>query len=261
MNAAQEHPFAGRRAVVTGAGRGIGFAITRALATQGATVFAASRSATAELTALAADTDTTFVPLDLSDADAGTRLAETTGAVDILINNVGLATARPGGFLSITDEQWMTSLTLNFLAAMRTTRAFVPGMLDRPGACIVNVASVNAELPDPAVMDYSAAKAALASFSMSLSKELGGKVRVTWVNPGPVATDLWLGTGGIAETFSGAGAGKPEEVADAAVAGTATKRFSRPEEVADLVAFLASPSAGNITGAGFRIDGGMVATL
>jgi len=86
-------------------------------------------------------------------------------------------------------------------------------------------------------------------------------VRVNWVNPGPVETDLWLGRGGIAETFSASGAGAPQEVAAAAVAGTATGRFSRPDEVARLVLFLAGTAAANITGTGVRIDGGLVTTI
>lgn len=253
--------FDGRRVVVTGAGRGIGFSIARHFAEAGAEVVAASRRPTDELTELTRTTATTFVPLDLATAEAPRALAEAAGAVDILINNIGLATARPGGFLTITDEQWMTSLTLNFLAAMRITRELLPGMLERPGSSIVNVVSVNAELPDPAVLDYSVAKAGLASFSKALSKEFGGRVRVNWVNPGPVETDLWLGKGGIAETFSASGAGAPQEVAAAAVAGTATGRFSRPDEVARLVLFLAGDAAANITGTGVRIDGGLVTTL
>jgi len=261
MTTTQDGTWRGRRVVVTGAGRGIGFSIARHFAEAGAEVIAASRRPTDELTELSRSTATTFVPVDLATDDAPTVLGAAAGAVDILVNNVGLATARPGGFLSITDDQWMSSLTLNFLAAMRITRELLPGMLDRPGSAIVNVVSVNAELPDPAVLDYSVAKAGLASFSKALSKEFGGRVRVNWVNPGPVETDLWLGTGGIAETFSASGAGAPQDVAAAAVAGTATKRFSRPDEVARLVLFLAGDGAANITGAGVRIDGGLVTTL
>ncbi|MEO8527759.1 MAG: SDR family oxidoreductase [Pseudolysinimonas sp.] len=261
MSTTADGAFARRRVIVTGAGRGIGLAIARAFAEAGAEVVAVSRRSTDEIEGLVSTTATTFLALDLASPDAATALAAAAGPVDVLVNNVGLATARPSGFLSITDDEWMTSFTLNFLSAMRTTRAVLPGMLGRPGANIVNIASVNAELPDPAVIDYSAAKAALASFGKSLSQEYGGRIRVNWINPGPVATDLWLGHGGIAETFSAAGAGAPQEVADAAVAGTATKRFSRPEEVAAIALFLAGDAATNITGTGIRIDGGLVATL
>jgi len=127
---------------------------------------------------------------------------------------------------------------------------------------IVTICSVNASLPDPGVIDYSAAKAALRSFSKSLSKELGpAGVRVNTVSPGPVETALWLGPGGVAETVGRAQGLDPTAVRDAAVAGTPTGRFTRPGEVADLVLMLASEAAGNITGCDVLIDGGMVTTV
>src|SRR5205085_369987 len=131
------------------------------------------------------------------------------GKLDLLINNVGAAHPRPGGFLSITDDDWFASLTLDLMSTVRATRAALPHLLATSGT-IVTVASVNAVLPDPLVMDYSAAKAAVASFCKSLSKEVGPQgVRVNTVSPGPVATDLWLGRGGVAETVGGA-ATEPE---------------------------------------------------
>jgi NAD(P)-dependent dehydrogenase (short-subunit alcohol dehydrogenase family) len=126
----------------------------------------------------------------------------------------------------------------------------------------VTVASVNAVLPDPLVMDYSAAKAALASFSKSLSKEVGPQgVRVNTVSPGPVATDLWLGQDGVAATVGSSAGLAPEAVAKQAAAGSVTGRFTAPEEVAALVVMVASDRAGNVTGADFVIDGGLVSTL
>jgi NAD(P)-dependent dehydrogenase (short-subunit alcohol dehydrogenase family) len=121
---------------------------------------------------------------------------------------------------------------------------------------------VNATLPDPGVIDYRAAKAALRSFSKSLSKELGPSgVRVNTVSPGPVETALWLGSGGVAETIGRAQGSDPAAVKAAAVAGTPTGRFTHPAEVAQLVLLLASETAGNITGADVLIDGGLVSTL
>ena len=95
------------------------------------------------------------------------------GPLDILVNNVGAVTPRLEGFTAITDEQWFASLTLTFLAAVRTTRAALAAMLAARRGTIVTVCSVNAFLPDPAVIDYSAAQAALANFSKALSKEVG----------------------------------------------------------------------------------------
>jgi NAD(P)-dependent dehydrogenase (short-subunit alcohol dehydrogenase family) len=126
---------------------------------------------------------------------------------------------------------------------------------------IVNIGSVNAELPDPLVIDYSAAKAALAAFAKALSKEVGPKgIRVNTVSPGPVATDLWLGDSGVASTVSEATGMRPEDVAAGAAGTMLTGRFSRPDEVADLVVVLAGARTANVTGADFRIDGGMVPT-
>jgi NAD(P)-dependent dehydrogenase (short-subunit alcohol dehydrogenase family) len=137
----------------------------------------------------------------------------------------------------------------------------VPHLGAAAPSSIVTVCSVNAALPDPGVIDYSAAKAALRSFSKSLSKELGPSgVRVNTVSPGPVETALWLGPGGVAETVGRAQGLDPAAVRNAAVAETPTRRFTRPDEVAQLVVMLASPTLGNLTGCDVRIDGGMVTT-
>ena len=145
---------------------------------------------------------------------------------------------------------------------MHVTRLALPLLTAQGGGSIVTISSVNAALPDPLVIDYSAAKAALTNFCKALSKETGPHgVRVNTVSPGPVATDLWLGSGGVAETIAGVAGSTPDAVAAAAVADTPTRRFTEPGEVADLVLFLASPRAGNITGADFAIDGGLKTTL
>jgi NAD(P)-dependent dehydrogenase (short-subunit alcohol dehydrogenase family) len=182
--------------------------------------------------------------------------------LDILVNNVGAVKPRTGGFLSVTDEDWATALNLNLLAAVRTTRAALPHLLDAGSAAIVTIASVNATLPDPLVIDYSAAKSALLNFSKSLSKEVGPcGVRVNTISPGPVSTGMWLGTDGVAAAIAKERGGEPDAVARAAAADTVTGRFTRPEEVADLVLYLASDRAANVTGADFAIDGGLITTL
>jgi NAD(P)-dependent dehydrogenase (short-subunit alcohol dehydrogenase family) len=123
-------------------------------------------------------------------------------------------------------------------------------------------ARIHRSLPDPGAIDYSAAKAALRSFSKSLSKELGPSgVRVNTVSPGPVETALWLGPGGVAETVGRAQGIDPAAVRDAAVADTPTRRFTRPDEVAQIVLLLASGTSGNVTGCDVLIDGGMVTTV
>ncbi len=258
--------LSGKVAIVTGASKGIGLAVARALADEGVRVVAGSRALTAELSDLAGRAPVRPVQVDLATPDGPAALVEAAisafGQLDILVNNVGAVRPRTGGFLSVTDDDWISALTVNFLAAVRTTRAALPHLLDRGTGHIVTVNSVNAALPDPLVIDYSAAKAALASFSKSLSKELGPHgIRVNTISPGPVSTGLWLGDDGVAATIARATGADPDAVAKSAAGDSVTGRFTRPEEVADLVLLLASDRAGNVTGADFAIDGGMIPTL
>jgi NAD(P)-dependent dehydrogenase (short-subunit alcohol dehydrogenase family) len=248
----------GKRVVVTGASKGIGLAITRALADEGARVIAGARTQTEGLRELVDGGSVRFVGVDLATSDGAAQLvgaAAEEGRIDVVVNNVGGVKVRTGGFLSVTDDDWLESLQLSFLSAVRTVRAALPHLLAAGGGTIVTVSSVNAFLPDPGVIDYSAAKAALANFSKSLSKELGPRgIRVNTVSPGPVSTDLWLGKGGVADTVGGDAVAQQSALA-------ATGRFTEPAEVADLVVLLASERAGNVTGADFTIDGGLITTL
>ena len=258
--------LSGQTAVVTGAGRGIGLAVTRGLLNAGARVVAGSREITAELNALADGGNLLPVEVDLTDRDGPTGLVESAvsafGGVDILVNNVGAVRPRVDGFLAVTDDDWTWTLSVNFLAAVRTTRAALPHLLRNNGGSIVTVSSVNAFLPDPLVIDYGAAKAALSNFCKALSKQVGPqRVRVNTVSPGPVATDLWLADEGVATTVARSAGGTPEDIASRAAADAPTGRFTHPDEVADLVLFLASGRAANITGSDFVIDGGLVSTL
>jgi NAD(P)-dependent dehydrogenase (short-subunit alcohol dehydrogenase family) len=249
--------------VVTGASKGIGLAITRGFVAEGAHVIAGARTTSAELSQLALDGSVDVVEVDLADPQGPARLISAAGdRIDVLVNNVGQARTRLDGFVAITDQMWQETLNLDLMAGIRAIRGAVPVMLGAGGGVIVNIVSLNARLPDPAVLDYSAAKAAFENASKSLSKELGPKgIRVNTVDPGPVATDLWLGQDGVASTVGRASDRDPQEIAAAAAAGMATGRFSRPDEVADLVLMLASSRTANITGASFVIDGGMVATI
>jgi NAD(P)-dependent dehydrogenase (short-subunit alcohol dehydrogenase family) len=255
--------LAGKTAVVTGASRGIGLAVVRGLAAAGAHVVAGARKSSAGLGELEQAGQVRTVVGDLADPSGPALLIGAAGErIDILVNNVGGAPARTGGFLSITDDDWHATIELNLMAAVRTTRAALPMMIAAGAGAIVSTCSVNAYLPDPAVMDYSAAKAALANFSKALSKEVGPRgIRVNTVSPGPVATDLWLGQAGVAATVGAATGADPQDVQRQAASQMVTGRFTTPEEVADLVLFLASERAGNVTGADFAIDGGLVQTL
>ncbi|MEV0708777.1 MULTISPECIES: SDR family NAD(P)-dependent oxidoreductase [Nocardia] len=252
----------GRTAVVTGASRGIGLAIVMALADEGARVIAGARTFGHELDDLVADGRVRRVATDLTAASAPDELvAAADDQVDVLVNNLGGAPARTEGFLAVTDHQWQTTLELNLLTAVRTTRAVLPSMLRDNGGNIINISSVNAALPEPLVVDYSAAKAGLSAFTKAISKEFGHRgIRANTISPGPVATDLWLGTDGVAATVSRTAGNTPEDVAASAASATDTGRFSTPDEIAALVLMLANDRGGNITGADFRIDGGYIPT-
>jgi NAD(P)-dependent dehydrogenase (short-subunit alcohol dehydrogenase family) len=257
--------LAGKRAVVTGASKGIGLAVARTLVAEGVHVVAGSRSTSSELSDLVSGGQATSIQVDLA-SEAGPRqlieAALDAGPVDILINNAGGVTPRTGGSGSVTDDQWSDSINLILMAAVRTTRAAVPHMIETGRGAIVNTASVNASLPDPFVIDYSAAKAALVNFSKALSKELGPHgIRVNTVSPGPVATDLWLGKEGVASTLSASLGGSPSDYSTHAVEATATHRFTTPQEVADLIVFLASDRSANTTGVDYVIDGGLTQSL
>jgi NAD(P)-dependent dehydrogenase (short-subunit alcohol dehydrogenase family) len=258
--------LAGKVAVVTGASKGIGLAVTQAFVAEGVRVAAGARTIGDDLEALTGDGTMLPVPGDLSSPEGPARLIDEAvrafGAIDILVNNVGATTPRLDGFLAVGDEEWERTLSLNFLTAVRTTRAALPHLRERAPSTTGTVCSVNSFLPDPTVVDYSAAKAALANLSKSLSKEFGPRgVRINTVSPGPVGTALWLGDHGVAASLAAPGGRDPDAIAKEAVAGTATGRFTRPDEVADVVVMLAGGRAGNITGSDVVIDGGLVSTL
>jgi NAD(P)-dependent dehydrogenase (short-subunit alcohol dehydrogenase family) len=255
--------LSGKVAVVTGASKGIGLAVARELAGEGALVVAGARS-----TETLDDIDG-VIPygVDLLDADGPAHLVghaiELHGRVDVLVNNVGGLRPRVDGFMSITDADFEASFQLNFFAALRATRAALADMLGRGEGTIVNVASVNAFFePDSAVVDYGAAKAALLNVAKALSQELAPKgIRINSVSPGPVATDLWLGEDGVAATIGRATGAEPDAIRDAVIdQGIPTGRFSTPQEVATLVALLASPRTANVTGSDYVIDGGLIKT-
>ncbi|WP_409465917.1 SDR family oxidoreductase [Amycolatopsis sp. GA6-003] len=258
--------LAGKTAVVTGASRGIGLATVSALIGEGMRVVAATRTITPELK----ETGAVPVAVDLSAPDSPALLLEQAvaelGGLDVLVNNVGggdSASGQAGGFLSVTDRQWTDLLELNFLAAVRASRAALPHLIERRGA-IVTVSSNGARMPHSGPIAYTTAKAALTAFGKALAEEFGPQgVRVNTVSPGPVRTALWEGPDSYgAELASSMGLSQEDLLAGLpAGAGMLTGRLVEPDEVAALIAYLASPLAASITGADYLIDAGAVKTV
>jgi NAD(P)-dependent dehydrogenase (short-subunit alcohol dehydrogenase family) len=255
----------GKVAVVTGASKGIGLAVTRALVDEGAYVVAGARS-----TDSLDDIDrVTAVPVNLAASDGAGLLVQRAldehGRIDVLVNNVGAVRLRLEGFLGTSDDEFEWAMQMNFFIALRAIRAVLAPMVERRSGAIVNVASVNSFFqPDAGTIDYGAAKAALVNLSKSLAQEFGPQgIRVNCVSPGPVSTDLWLGENGVAETVAkatGVDAATARETVVASIGGFATGRFTTPEEVAALITMLASGRLGNVTGVNYIIDGGLIKT-
>jgi NAD(P)-dependent dehydrogenase (short-subunit alcohol dehydrogenase family) len=251
--------LAGQRALVTGGSEGIGAAIVQRLSEAGATVVAAARRTPARTSA------TVFVAADLSSVAGVNRVVdevqERLGGVDIIVSNVGGASAPAGGFAVLSDEEWQRALDINLLAAVRFDRAFLPGMLERKMGTIVHITSIQRRLPlFESTIAYAAAKAALANYSKALSKEVGPKgVRVNAVAPGFIETDAAHRM--VQRLADGNDETAAREQLMKSLGGIPIGRPGRPEEVAELVGFLVSPRAASIHGSEIVIDGGTIPTV
>lgn len=252
----------GRTVVVTGASKGIGLATVRVLVDEGADVVAVSRSVTPELEAVAG---LRHVAADLTDPDAASEIAATAGDADVLVNNAGgvlPASMAAGGFLALDDDDWRSTFELNLFSAARVTRALLPGLLRRRGV-VISVSSIGARAAYPPV-DYGAAKAGLTNMTKALAEEFGpAGVRALTVSPGPTRTQNWSDPDGYAGRLAAArGVDLDDYLSDVArEMGLSIGRLSEPEETAALIAFLASPRAGNLTGADVLADGGVIKTV
>jgi NAD(P)-dependent dehydrogenase (short-subunit alcohol dehydrogenase family) len=251
----------GRRALVTGGTQGIGQAVVARLREVGVKVLTTARKAPAEL----GDADL-FVAADVSTAEGCAIVADAArdrlGGLDIIVHVVGGSSAPAGGFAVLDDREWARALDLNLLSAVRLDRALLPAMLEQGAGVIIHITSIQAELPLPdATIAYAAAKAALSNYSKGLSKEVSPKgIRVVRVSPGWVETEaaMRLVTELAKKTgtdYEGARQGLMKSLG-----GIPIGRPAKPKEVADLVAFLASPRAASITGTEYVIDGGTVPT-
>ncbi|TDH39215.1 SDR family oxidoreductase [Pseudohoeflea suaedae] len=254
------HPdeFAGRRVLVTGGSKGAGAAIVRRFAAAGARVATEARSAVSDSPA------ELFVAADLTQESGISALAGKVqaefGGVDIIVHCLGGSAAPGGGFRAATENVWQDDFSLNLWPAVRLDRLLVPAMIARREGAIVHVASIQHRLPlHDSTTPYAAAKAALVSYSKSLSKELGPLgVRVNSVSPGWIRTDA---ADRMVERLARSG-GTDEATARQgimdALGGISIGRPAWPEEIAELVAFLVSPRASAIHGADHVIDGGTI---
>ena len=252
--------LSGRTAVVTGAGSGIGLAITRRLTGEGALVVAADR----DPAAAEAERVTPF-EVDLAAAggpEAAVRCAlDAYGHLDILVNNVGALPFRDG-FLSVDDAEWTGVMDLNFMSVVRASRAALPDMVAAGRGAIVSIASDQGRQPEPFAPDYGVSKAAILALSKVLSKEFGPQgIRVNCVSPGPTRTPAWDVPGGFAESLAEQFATDKDTAVDRfakEVKQMPLGRLGQPDDVARVVAFLASDAARQVTGSDYRVDGGVV---
>ena len=252
--------LSGKLVLVTGGSKGVGRAVVELFLAEGAQVLTCARQANSDLP------DELFVQADLATPEGCETLVaaarQRLGDVDIIVHVLGGSSAPSGGFAVLDDAQWQRELDLNLLPAVRLNRALLPAMLQRKSGVIIHVTSIQNRLPLPdATTAYAAAKAALSTYSKSLSKEVSPQgVRVVRVSPGWIETEASVALAERLAQEAGTDYAGGKRIIMAALGGIPLGRPAKPAEVAELIAFLASPRAASITGSEFVIDGGTVPT-
>jgi NAD(P)-dependent dehydrogenase (short-subunit alcohol dehydrogenase family) len=251
----------GRRALVTGGTQGVGQAVVATLRDAGVKVLT-----TARRTPEVIPDGVQFVTADVSTSEGCVTVAdavrEKLGGVDIVVHVVGGSSAPAGGFAVLDDDEWDKALSQNLFSAVRLDRALLPAMIAQRSGVVIHITSIQREMPLPdATTAYAAAKAALSTYSKSLSKEVSPKgIRVVRVSPGWIETDAAVRLVNRIAVESGSDYAGAQKQLMGSLGGIPLGRPAKPREVADLVAFLASPRAASITGTEYVIDGGTVPT-
>ena len=257
-----------RACMVTGASGGIGRAVSVSLAGEGASVLLLGRRsevlADVARACEAAGGRGEPLALDVTARDAGERAVQACldrfGRVDALVNSAGTSAVRPHEELS--DEEWQAQWELHVMAPMRLMRAVAPPMAERGWGRIVNVCSSSGKRPSSTNMAYSVTKAAELSLSRAFADIYAGRgVLVNSVSPGPIAGDLWLSDGGLADQNARARGVTREEVLESVAARQPVGRLGTDEEIAAVIVFLCSELASNVAGAAWSVDGGAVPVI
>jgi 3-oxoacyl-[acyl-carrier protein] reductase len=257
-----------RACVVTGASGGIGKATALALAGEGAGVVLVGRRAGALEEVARACSEAggrgEALALDVTRSGAGGRAVEfcleRLGRIDALVNCAGASAVR--SVEELTDEEWQEQWELHVMAPMRLMRAAAPAMAERGWGRIVNVCSSSGKRPSGTNMAYSVTKAAQLSLSRAFADLYGGRgVLVNAVAPGPVAGQLWLSPGGLADQQASARGISRDEVLESTAARVPIGRMGTEEEIAAVIVFLCSEPAANVAGAAWSVDGGTVPVI